>query len=85
MVYKYFNNIFIAVDQLANTVIGGDPDETISSRIGKCQRGDHGKLISILIIPIAILINILFIWQGTLNHCIRSIEEDEGSKDLILK
>lgn len=34
---KYFWNLLIAVDQLANTILGGDPDETISSRSGKMQ------------------------------------------------
>ncbi|MDP4158147.1 MAG: hypothetical protein Q8911_00075 [Bacillota bacterium] len=32
---KYFYNILIGIDQLCNTILGGDPDETISSRMGK--------------------------------------------------
>jgi hypothetical protein len=32
---RYFWNLLIAVDQLFNTVFGGDPDETLSSRMGK--------------------------------------------------
>lgn len=31
-------NIAIAVDQLFNAMIGGKPDETISSRLGKWKR-----------------------------------------------
>lgn len=34
---KYFWNLLIAIDQLANTILGGDPDETISSRVGKLK------------------------------------------------
>lgn len=34
---KYFWNILISIDQLANTILGGDPDETISSRVGKLK------------------------------------------------
>jgi hypothetical protein len=51
--YDYFHNLFLAVDQLINTIIGGDPDETFSSRVGKCQRGDHGLLIRVLAWPLA--------------------------------
>lgn len=32
---QYFLNILISVDQLVNTIFGGHPDETISSRMGK--------------------------------------------------
>lgn len=30
-------NIGVSLSQLLNTVIGGDPDETISARCGRCQ------------------------------------------------
>ena len=83
MIFRYFYNLFLAFDQLANTIIGGDPDETLSSRIGKCQRGDHGLFIRIMATPWAWLLNVLFIWQGW-NHCIRCIEDDEGVNDLVL-
>jgi hypothetical protein len=32
---KYIWNILVAIDQFINTVLGGDPDETMSSRMGK--------------------------------------------------
>lgn len=69
MIGRYLINILVAVDQLANTLAGGDPDETISSRAGK----SHPRL--------ARIINALFFWQG--DHCRQSIEPDEG-KDGIL-
>ena len=28
-------NVLVSLDQLGNTIFGGDPDETISSRCGK--------------------------------------------------
>lgn len=34
---KYLHNLFIAVDQLFNAVIGGWPDETYSSRMWREQ------------------------------------------------
>ena len=32
---KWMFNILVSIDQLANAIAGGDPDETISSRCGK--------------------------------------------------
>ncbi len=31
---KYFANILVSLDQLGNTLCGGDPDFTISARVG---------------------------------------------------
>ena len=36
---QYARNVAIALDQLINTLLGGDPDETISSRASKAARG----------------------------------------------
>lgn len=73
---KYCYNIFLALDQLANTVLFGFPDETISSRAGKRQL--EGKLFP------AKQINWLFFWQE--NHCLNSIEWDEGrAKNKVLR
>lgn len=35
MIARYIWNILIAIDQLGNALIGGDPDETISSATAK--------------------------------------------------
>lgn len=32
---QYFLNIFIAIDHLANAILLGNPDETISARLGR--------------------------------------------------
>jgi hypothetical protein len=65
---RYIWNLLISLDQLLNTLINGDPDETISSRMGKRAReGDQlGKLVC----------RVLNIFDK--NHCEKSIEEDEG-------
>jgi len=65
---KYLLNILISIDQLINTLAGGDPDETISSRLGKFYKNSF-------------LVKILN-WIDS-NHCKDSIEEDEG-KDRII-
>lgn len=69
---KYVWNILIAVDQLVNTILGGDHDETISSRAGKLQekRAWAKQLCKFL--------NYL-----ETNHCKKSIENDEGKDKLV--
>ena len=34
----YARNILVGIDQLANAIFGGDPDETISSRLQRYRR-----------------------------------------------
>jgi len=70
---KYIWNILISIDQLANTVLGGDPDETLSSRMGK--KRETCKLCYWLCRLLSMV---------DPSHCENSIEKDEG-KDAILK
>lgn len=65
---RYLWNLFIALDQLANAMIGGDPDETISSRAGKAAR--RGRWWG------CILCRLLDLLEK--NHCELSIEADRG-------
>jgi hypothetical protein len=44
MIGKWFLNVLIGIDQLGNAIMFGDPDETISSRIGKIKRKYGGKI-----------------------------------------
>ena len=67
-VCKWFWNMLIATDQWFNALLGGDPDETISSRAGKRQKTQ--KWAKILC---------WFLNKIDSNHCEKSIEEDEGS------
>ena len=71
---KWMWNILISVDQLANTIFWGDPDETLSSRMGKMiangTAGDVEKE----------LCNILDDVEK--NHCEVSIEADEGKDEV---
>jgi len=68
-VKQYFWNLLIAVDQLANTLLAGDPDETISSRCGKRVRAGKCYLCG----PLCWVLGRLDKY-----HCQKSIEEDEG-------
>ena len=74
MIKRYFKNLLIGIDQLANTIMAGDPDETISSRAGKkVKAGKTG--------PWKWLCLVLNKFDE--NHCQESIEEDEG-KDTVI-
>lgn len=66
---SYFWNVLISFDQFCNTLLGGDPDETISSRSGKYARRGRGWFPC----QLCRLLNLL-----DKDHCIRSIEDDEG-------
>lgn len=74
---RYFWNILISIDQFVNTLFGGDPDETISSRAGKWLSMPHDTLQWKFSYA---LCRVLHLFDK--NHCIKSIEEDEGKNDL---
>lgn len=67
-IQTYFWNLLLAIDQLANTILGGDPDETISSRLAKLNR--KGKKVGV------IGCRILDVFDE--GHCERVIELDEA-------
>lgn len=72
MVRRYVWNLLIAVDQLANAVLAGDPDETISSRLAKLKR--KGNKVGIYGCAV------LDVFDN--GHCERVIEQDEGEKNV---
>lgn len=66
---KYLKNVLISLDQLLNAMLGGDPDETICSRVWKAsQRGEGWAQ------KARIVLDEVF---GR-NHCQESEESDEG-------
>jgi len=69
MVKRYLWNLLISIDQLFNTILGGCPDETMSSRMGK----HLVKKDSWLSCFICKLLN-----KIDKNHCIDAIEYDEN-------
>lgn len=69
-ILSYFRRLFVAVDQLANVILGGNEDETISSRIGKdAQRGRKFA---------CVLCRVLH-WLDPF-HCEKAIERDRGKR-----
>jgi len=78
MLTKYFWNVLIGIDQLANAILFGDPDETISSRLGKwlelpktTWRFEIARIVC------------WFLRKLDKNHCRNAIEKDEGSNTLL--
>jgi hypothetical protein len=69
MVKRYFWNVLISLDQLLNTLLGGDPDETLSSRMGK-------KVKQRKCWACKLICSLLDLIQS--GHCEKSIERDEG-------
>lgn len=71
---KFGLNLLVSMDQLWNTVLGGSPDETISSRVGRNYPGSIYEKV----------INWVFFWdKGT--HCHDAIEPGDREDDAILK
>jgi len=76
LIIHYLKNLAIAVDQFANAVLLGDPDETLSSRMGKAIREGRCRLCQ----PICRLLDRIDPRPG--HHCLMAIEDDEGADDL---
>jgi hypothetical protein len=75
LVKKYILNILIALDQLGNAILLGDPDNTISGRLGVAIYEGECRLCK----PICKLLDFVF---RDKNHCKKSIEADEGKRSL---
>ena len=77
---RYFLNQALAIDQLINVMGGGDPDETVSSRVGKIARKHNGDIPWYR--PLPRFLN----WaldKIDKDHCKEAIEEDEGKNAVI--
>lgn len=77
---KYILNILISLDQLGNSILLGDPDETISSRIGRIKRKWGGRIPWGR--PITKLVDCV-IERVDPGHSLRVIENDEGKNGLV--
>ena len=79
---KWALNILISIDQLGNTILGGDPDETISSRPGKMKTKYNGS------IPWYRPLSKIVDWgldKIDPGHSVDAIEHDEGSNAVLDK
>jgi hypothetical protein len=67
---KYLFNIAISLDQLCNTILFGNPDETMSSRMGK-HLAKHENC------PVCTFLCKLLNYIQK-DHCTKAIETDRG-------
>ena len=74
--FRYLWNVLIAIDQLFNALLLGDPDETISGRMGRWHTlgGWRAKVA----MPVCWFLNLFHT-----DHCKDSMEDDEGKDDLL--
>ena len=79
LIRKYLYNVWISFDQFVSTLFLGDPDETISSRLGKLEQANGGK-IPWRYGPLRLL-ELVLNWIET-DHCRKSIEADEGKDEV---
>lgn len=80
MLGKYLLNVLIGFDQLGNAIAAGDPDETISSRLGKMKLRYGGT------IPWRRPLSKVIDWgleKIDPGHSIDAIEEDEGKNAVL--
>ena len=73
---RYFWNLLVALDQFVNTLAGGDPDMTLSGRMGRAIA--EGRCMACRVICRAIDL----VDQG---HCdrVRKNEADEGADEVV--
>lgn len=72
---QYLFNLWVAVDQLVNTILGGDPDMTVSGRAGRAVA--EGRCVACK--GLCWLLN--FVQK---DHCERAnrAEKDEGKDEV---
>ena len=88
LVLQVLFNLFLAVDQLLNTILLGHPDETLSSRLGRTVRNERYFWVKYL----RLLVDILFFFDYTndedgsiIRHCHKSVMplEQENFREMI--
>jgi hypothetical protein len=79
---KWILNILISIDQFGNTILGGDPDETISSRLGKMKEKYGGSIPWYR--PLSKIVD-YGLDKIDPNHSIDAIEHDEGTEAIVDK
>ena len=70
----YFWNLLLVFDQFLNALLGGSPDETLSSRAGKRDSRED-------CVACYWLCRALHLVDK--DHCAKSIQSDRGTRDVI--
>jgi hypothetical protein len=71
---QFYFNVLLGIDQFANILMLGSPDETISSRTGRAYLSGRGKW---FVYPLKAFVDrMAIILAGQHDHCLNSIEPD---------
>lgn len=79
---QYVFNLLLGLDQFINVVLLGDPDESISGRLGRAHLSGHPKL---FVEPLRKLVDYgAKGLAGQHDHCVNSVESEDQiySKEL---
>lgn len=72
---QYIYNLALAHIQLLNVYLGGDPDGSISARLGYAMKTGRPKF---WVLPLALLNDVIhYQLSGEINHSENAIEPDE--------
>lgn len=76
IVWKFYINILLSFDQLINAILLGDPDESISGRLGRAIKSKKPKF---FVKPTAFFVDYMaWFLSKEKNHVINSIEPEES-------
>lgn len=70
---SYWYRVLIAVTQALNALLGGWPDESLSSRAWRQREADGWAFV-------VLLIDFLFFWQD--DHCLRAYESERNLRQM---
>lgn len=74
MLRDYGFNLMLSIDQFANVLLLGDPDQTISGRCGRAKRSGRAKW---FVKPLGAFVDWLFLCiAGERDHILNAIEDD---------
>jgi hypothetical protein len=72
---QFIYNLGLAVDQFANVLLLGDPDESLSGRLGRAMLSGRPKWF----VPTCAKLNdaLWLLLMGEKNHCLNAVEHEE--------
>lgn len=72
---QYFYNVGLGLDQFVNVLLLGDPDESLSGRLGRAQLSGRPKWF----VPPIVKFNdwLWFVIRKEINHSVNAVEPEE--------
>ena len=78
-VWQYFYNLAVAFDQLSNSVLAGDPDETVSRRVARAKGSRPNN---VAIVGLAWFIDGIFLLVGETRHVEKAGQGKTKAKEI---